>query len=105
MKTDYISRDEILEKQKTLHEMQYGTGSRTLVDVPAVRVSDIESIPAAKVRPVVPAKWIALDIYRGMGNYKCSACNQECYVPECMGEPMYIYCPNCGAKMGKSPRE
>ena len=64
-------------------------------------LDDLENTASADVRPVVPAEWIALDIYRGMGNYKCSVCNQECYVPECMGEPMYIFCPNCGAKMRK----
>lgn len=58
-----------------------------------------EVIPVADVRPVIPAQWIALDIYRSEGNYKCSHCEQPCYVPECMGEPMYAVCPNCGADM------
>ena len=44
-------------------------------------------------------RWIKLDMHRGMADHKCSACEQECYVPTCMGEPMYAYCPNCGAKM------
>ena len=44
-------------------------------------------------------KWIKLDMHRGMADHKCTACEQECYVPTCMGEPMYAYCPNCGAKM------
>ena len=64
-----------------------------------VFVDDIETIPAADVRPVVPARWISLDIYRNEGNYKCSHCKQPCYVPECIGEPMYAVCPNCGADM------
>ena len=45
-------------------------------------------------------KWIKLDIYKGMAQYKCSVCGAENYVPECMGEPIYEYCPCCGAKMG-----
>ena len=44
-------------------------------------------------------RWIKLDMHRGMADHKCTACKQECYVPTCMGEPMYAYCPNCGAKM------
>lgn len=44
-------------------------------------------------------RWIHLDMHRGMEQYRCSNCEQECYVPECMGEPMYAFCPNCGATM------
>lgn len=41
-------------------------------------------------------------MHKGMEQYKCSVCRAECYVPECMGEPMYCYCPNCGADMEKN---
>lgn len=104
METDYISRDEILEKQKTLHEMQYGTGSRTLVDVPAVRVSDIESIPAADVRPVKRGERVA---YPECMNYinayaadhiVCSAC-KECFSIMDNDCERFNFCPNCGADM------
>lgn len=64
-------------------------------------VTRLLSLP--EMRPVIPAQWIALDIYRSEGNYKCSNCGQPCYVPECMGEPMYSVCPNCGAMMGGTP--
>ena len=67
------------------------------------RVDDfIMALPPADVRPVVHGKWIKLDMHKGMEQYKCSVCRSECYVPECMGEPMYCYCPNCGATMGES---
>ena len=51
--------------------------------------------------PIQPkrGRWIKLDMHRGMADHKCTACEQECYVPTCMGEPMYAFCPNCGAKM------
>ena len=51
--------------------------------------------------PIQPkrGRWIKLDMHRGLTDHKCTACKQECYVPTCMGEPMYAYCPNCGAKM------
>ena len=44
-------------------------------------------------------KWIKLDMHAHLADHKCTACGQECYVPTCMGEPMYTYCPNCGADM------
>lgn len=35
-----------------------------------------------------------------MGEYfKCSECGYKADVPTCMGEPIYIFCPDCGAKM------
>ena len=44
-------------------------------------------------------KWIKLDMHAHLADHKCTACGQECYVPTCMGEPMYTYCPNCGSRM------
>ena len=35
-----------------------------------------------------------------MGEYfKCSQCGYKADIPTCMGEPIYEYCPHCGAKM------
>ena len=47
----------------------------------------------------VVGMWIKLDAHKGMEQYKCSACNTPVYVPECMEEPMYSFCPVCGARM------
>lgn len=91
---DYISREDaknaaaLIALTSAKREMTCGEVKRIM-----------EDIPPAEVRPVIPAQWIALDIYRSEGNYKCSNCGQPCYVPECMGEPMYSVCPNCGADM------
>ena len=56
----------------------------------------LDALPSAEPKR---GKWIKLDMHRGMEDHKCSVCEQECYVPTCMGEPMYAYCPNCGAEM------
>ena len=56
----------------------------------------IKRLPSAD-RP--SGKWIKLDMHAHLADHKCTACGQECYVPTCMGEPMYTYCPNCGARM------
>ena len=56
----------------------------------------INKLPAIQPKR---GRWIKLDMHRGMADHKCTACEQECYVPTCMGEPMYAFCPNCGAMM------
>ena len=55
--------------------------------------------PAADVAEVKHGRWVQLDAHRGIEDFKCSVCRSECYVPTCMNEPMYGYCPNCGAIM------
>ena len=58
-----------------------------------------EHFPTVDAVEVVHAEWVRLDAHKGMEQFKCSVCRSECYVPTCMNEPMYDYCPNCGAKM------
>lgn len=94
---DYISRETAI--RTVCEDCEY----YSTADCEDCRLARLDDIPAADVRPVIPAQWIALDIYRSDGNYKCSNCGQPCYVPECMGEPMYSVCPNCGAMMGGAP--
>ena len=38
-------------------------------------------------------RWMRLDAHKGIEQFKCSICRSECYVPTCMNEPMYDYCP------------
>lgn len=115
METDYINRREVIETLQEGREMiraamdslEFSGKDLDRLEGISEGITDcidtVESIESADVRPVIPAQWIALDIYRSEGNYKCSNCGQPCYVPECMGEPMYSVCPNCGAKMGGQP--
>lgn len=56
----------------------------------------LKATPRAKT---VHGWWVRLDAQKGMEQFKCSICRSECYVPTCMGKPMYAYCPNCGTKM------
>ena len=97
--------DEFISRKKLKNAIQRNLDMQDLY-LPIEFLELIDEAPAADVRPVVPARWIPLDIYKSDGNYKCSHCNQPCYVPECMGEPMYAFCPNCGADMrGDSEHE
>ena len=107
MNDDYISRKAAIapfaERERIADERAF-RGEATVQDAQIAGMSHsvvkiLDAIPAADVRPVIPAQWIAIDIYRNEGNYKCSHCEQPCYVPECMGEPMYTVCPHCGADM------
>lgn len=59
-------------------------------------VRDARTVDA---KAVAQGEWVRLDAHKGMEQFKCSVCRSECYVPTCMNEPMYDYCPNCGAKM------
>ena len=59
-----------------------------------VWISALRTLPERKT-----GKWIKLDAHAHLADHKCSACGQECYVPTCMGDPMYDFCPNCGADM------
>lgn len=59
----------------------------------------VQEFPSADVQPVRHGRWTKMDMHKGIEQYKCSVCRSECYVPECMGEPIYAYCPNCGAIM------
>lgn len=108
--TDYIDRESALNASKIVY-IEYieldgeGYEDGNADDIPVVFKKDIEAIPAADVKPVVRGEWIKLNMHRGMEQFKCSVCMQECYVPTCMEEPMYSFCPNCGAEMREKENE
>ena len=55
-------------------------------------LSDIVAVPAADVQPVRHGRWL----WRSF-NIMCSECDFMPYFDST--EPLYPYCPNCGAKM------
>ena len=60
----------------------------------------MDSLPAADVAPVRHGRWKSFDLTWGRSVYACTACGDAFGVPtEYMGEPMYAYCPYCGARM------
>jgi hypothetical protein len=93
--TDCISRQQAIDALR-----DYLVGKRC-PDDGTLTCRLIENEVINKLPPIKPkrGRWIKLDMHRGMADHKCTACEQECYVPTCMGEPMYAFCPNCGAKM------
>ena len=93
--TDCISRQAVIDGLR-----DYLVGKRC-PDDGTLTCRLIENEVINKLPPIQPkrGRWIKLDMHRGMADHKCTACEQECYVPTCMGEPMYAFCPNCGADM------
>ena len=56
----------------------------------------MDSLPT--IDPVKHGEWNETGD-RGGRNYACGCCRFTFIVDTCMGEPMWNYCPNCGAKM------
>lgn len=94
--SDYIKRDEAVEKLRHLRDK---CGNEEMAFALNWGASLVQKMFGADVRENKHGEWIKLDMHRGMEQYKCSSCGESCYVPECMGEPMYAYCPNCGAQI------
>lgn len=103
---EYIEREKILDaiseqRRFYLHERDGETDMEKLYllwgsDNALTTMEDIMSdIPAADVAPVVHAKWSWIT----EDKYRCTNCGRITRVDECMGEPMYIACPYCTAKM------
>ena len=90
MNDDLISRQAVLDAIEELKKIHF---DRVVVlNKVSDRVSDLPP-----VKPQEPKtehwEWLTEDKYR------CSNCNHETRVDECMNEPMYDFCPFCGAKM------
>lgn len=58
-----------------------------------------EELPTVDAEPVRHGRWVRLDMHKGMADHKCTSCGMEVYVPTSWGEPLYGYCPVCGAIM------
>lgn len=49
--------------------------------------------------PVTPKQKMGHWEWLTEDKYRCSNCNHETRVDECMNKPLYDFCPFCGAKM------
>lgn len=58
----------------------------------------IADAPTVHPEPPKMGKWMATKEWGGR-NYSCSCCKFSFTVDTCMLEPMWNYCPNCGAEM------
>lgn len=59
----------------------------------------IDDEPTIEAEPVKHGKWERHTNFAG-NYYTCTVCkNVAREMPECMGEPIYEFCPYCGARM------
>lgn len=71
------------------------------VRYPVYYAEKIRQLPSAQRK----GKWLATQEWGGR-NYFCSCCKFSFIVDTCMLEPMWNFCPNCGAEMkGESGEE
>ena len=61
----------------------------------------IQSVPASDVAPVRHGRWKPYDLTYGRSIYYCTACNNSAVVPTALDDPLFNFCPNCGALMDK----
>ena len=59
----------------------------------------LRTLPTVDAEPVRHGRWVKLDAHVGLADHRCTACQLAMHVPTSWGEPLYEYCPMCGAKM------
>lgn len=57
----------------------------------------IDNMPT--IDPVKHGRWEPWDLSWGRSVWSCSVCRDATEVPTEMGDPIYKFCPNCGARM------
>lgn len=67
--------------------------------------NDIARFPTVDAEPVRHGRWVKLDAHVGMVDHRCTACQLAIHVPTSWGEPLYEYCPVCGAKMDEGEND
>lgn len=91
----YVSLESLMEFPIRRNHYDREHGNEDFINGIESVLEYAEHLPAANVEPVRHGRWEwdLLDIYR------CSVCGEKSKVKEVMNEPVWYYCPNCGAKM------
>ena len=93
----YIERETALEK--VIEVKHYDPELNGVVLHRYIKEIDLKAIPAADVAPVVHGEWIERAL-----RPTCSLCGFSGSLIDAPISP-FKYCPNCGAKMGKTGGE
>ena len=87
--SDLISREAAIEALKRAEALAWEFGYHNVIGT-------IRDLPA--IDQVKHGRWIDRRSIAAPNRYECSVCKRMTIVDECMGEPIYCYCPWCGAK-------
>lgn len=100
---EYIEKGELLKTFREGYELPIAPGVATAYWTRVVQIKDaliefVEKTTPADVAPVVHAEWKCVsDDDQYEGEYYCSACSAEEYIPDNAIFPPF--CWHCGAKM------
>ena len=93
--SDLISRKDVIEVCDWWQH-EYDESASRIDDIISWVAEGIKNLPTAD--PVKHGRWIDRRSIAAPNRYECSVCKRMTIVDECMGEPIYCYCPWCGAK-------
>ena len=97
---EYIDKEAFREHIDTVYPFtKYGQKVPEYDYAKSAFLMALSEFPAADVAPVVHGKWITTRTIMHDGEYYCNKCGKECTELNRMGQPMWSFCPNCGAKM------
>lgn len=95
----FVKRSSVLEAIE-----QYGTTKGSVLGTHSGAVDcammAIERLPAASAREVTYGEWV----WDHGDVYTCTHCGEKNHVKEVMEEPVWPWCPNCGASLDWSGR-
>lgn len=90
---DYIERKATVNKIVEIGNQNYQGKYPNIGMTHAANI--VNCMPASDVAPVVHGRWS----WCTGSKYRCTNCGRHTHVDEVMEEPVYNYCPYCGALM------
>lgn len=91
-----INADEVTNK--ILYLLQGGVPSQDIRRGIKKIYTMLCDAPTIEAEPVKRGRWEKHDNLMGE-YYHCSVCDTRTEVATCMGDPIFVYCPFCGARM------